>query len=103
MVVWATGPNDGKVRHLMTDPRATIVVAEQVLPYRGLEVTGRAELTSNGFGEVAKRISARYVGPAAAEAMIDGLGQPGLLIRILPDRLRAWDFVDDWGSATAPG
>src|SRR5262249_8192593 len=103
MVVWATGSNDGKVRHLTADPRATIVVAEQTLPYRGLEVTGRAELTPIGFAEVAKRISTRYVGAAAAESMIDGLHQPGLLIRVLPDRLRAWDFEDDWGSATSPG
>ncbi|HEV7809317.1 MAG TPA: TIGR03618 family F420-dependent PPOX class oxidoreductase [Candidatus Limnocylindrales bacterium] len=98
VVVWTSGPNEGKVRHLARDPRATVVIAEQDRPYRGLEVTGRAELTSDGFDAAIRRISARYVGPEAADGLADGALEPGILVRVIPDRLRAWDFLDDWGS-----
>jgi PPOX class probable F420-dependent enzyme len=97
VVIWTTGPKEGKNRHLAADPRATIVIAEQDLPYRGLEVTGRAEMTSDGFDAAVRRISARYVGTTAADELADGFKEPGILLRIRPDRLRAWDFVDDWG------
>jgi PPOX class probable F420-dependent enzyme len=98
VVVWTGGPNDGKVRHLARDPRATVVIAEQDRPYRGLEVTGRAELTSNGFDAAIRRISARYVGVEAADRLARDFHEPGILVRVVPDRLRAWDFVDDWGT-----
>jgi PPOX class probable F420-dependent enzyme len=99
VVIWTTGADEGKNRHLAADPRATIVIAESDLPYRGLEVTGRAEQTSQGFEAAVRRISTRYVGAAEAEKLANGFREPGVLIRILPDRLRAWDFVDDWGDA----
>jgi PPOX class probable F420-dependent enzyme len=97
VVIWTTGMKEGKNRHLAADPRATIVIAEQDLPYRGLEVTGRAELSSDGFDAAVRRISARYVGATAAAELANGFKEPGILIRMHPDRLRAWDFVDDWG------
>ena len=49
VVIWTGGPEDGKARHLAADPRTTVVIAESDLPYRGLEVTGRAELTQDGY------------------------------------------------------
>ncbi len=98
VVIWTSGPTDGKVRHLGRDPRTTVVIAEQDMPYRGLEVTGRAELTSQGFEAAIRRISTRYVGAEAAEELTAGFREPGILIRVIPDRLRAWDFVDDWGT-----
>jgi PPOX class probable F420-dependent enzyme len=99
VVVWTGGPNEGKVRHLARDPRATVVIAEQDRPYRGLEVTGRAELTNEGFDAAIRRISERYVGADAADGLARGFRDPGILVRVIPDRLRAWDFVDDWGDA----
>jgi hypothetical protein len=72
------------------------VIAESDLPYRGLEVTGRAELTRDGYDAAIRRISARYVGADAAEQIARGFPD-GLLIRVLPGRIRAWDFVDDYG------
>jgi PPOX class probable F420-dependent enzyme len=96
VVIWTGGPDDGKARHLAADPRATVVIAESDLPYRGLEVTGRAELTGEGFDSAIRRISARYVGAATAETLARGFPD-GLLIRVIPDRIRAWDFEDDYG------
>jgi PPOX class probable F420-dependent enzyme len=96
VVIWVGGPEDGKARHLAADPRTTVVIAESDLPYRGLEVTGRAELTRAGYDAAIRRISARYVGADAAEQIARGFPD-GLLIRVLPGRIRAWDFVDDYG------
>ena len=70
VVIWTGGPEDGKTRHLAADPRTTIVIAESDLPYRGLEVTGRAELTPDGYDAAIRRISARYVGAEAAERLV---------------------------------
>ncbi len=101
IVIWTTGPTEGKNRHLAADPHTTVVIAEPVMPYRGLEVTGWAELTSEGFDAAVRRISARYVSQAEADQLAAGFEQPGTLIRIHPDRLRAWDFVDEWNEAPA--
>jgi PPOX class probable F420-dependent enzyme len=98
VVIWTGGPEDGKARHLAADPRTTVVIAESDLPYRGLEVTGRAELTGDGYDAAIRRISARYVGAAAAERLVRAF-PGGLLIRVIPDRIRAWDFADEYGPA----
>ena len=37
--IWA---QDIKAKNLARDPRATIIVAENELPYRGIEVSGKA-------------------------------------------------------------
>jgi PPOX class probable F420-dependent enzyme len=98
VVIWTGGPEDGKARHLASDPRTTVVIAESDLPYRGLEVTGRAELTRDGYDAAIRRISARYVGEEAAERLVQAFPN-GLLIRVVPDRIRAWDFADEYGPA----
>ena len=98
VVIWVGGADDGKARHLAADPRTTVVIAESDLPYRGMEVTGQAELTHDGYDAAIRRISARYVGPEAAEEIARGFPN-GLLIRVLPGKIRAWDFVDDYGAA----
>jgi len=98
VVIWTGGPEDGKARHLAADPRTTVVIAESDLPYRGLEVTGRAELTQVGYDAAIRRISARYVGAKAAERLVRSFPD-GLLIRVIPDRIRAWDFADEYGPA----
>jgi PPOX class probable F420-dependent enzyme len=93
--VWVGGANEGKARHIAADPRASIVVHEQTLPYRGVEAAGRATLSSVGFHDVVRRTAARYYGPAMADAFAAGYTKPGLVIRLDPDRIRAWDFRDD--------
>lgn len=96
ITIWSHGWTDGKVRHLQRDPRATVVVAEQRMPLRGFEITGQATLTTEGFHATMRRISARYAGEEVADAMANDFAEPGVLIRVAPSRLRAWDFADDW-------
>ena len=91
----ASSWDDVKVRHLRRDPRASIVVHESALPYRGLELRGVATLERAGASETARRIAIRYLGEAAGTAYADE-GHDDVLIRLEPGLLRAWDFVDDY-------
>jgi PPOX class probable F420-dependent enzyme len=93
--IWTGGASEGKSRHVAHDPRASIVVYDQAPPYRGLEASGPATLVSQGFHDVVRRTAARYIGPDRADAFASGYRTPGLVIRITPDRLRAWDFRDE--------
>ena len=88
-----TGHDDVKVRHIRRDARVSIVVCEHVPPYRGMEVRARARIVSNGDTEVMRRIAARYIGDAEAEAWAN---PDEVVIRIEPGVLRAWDFADDY-------
>lgn len=82
----ATSGGDVKVRQLLRDPRATIVVAEQVPPYSGVELRGAARLIRDGARDVARRIAARYGEDA----------EDDLVIRLTPGALRTWDFADQY-------
>jgi PPOX class probable F420-dependent enzyme len=97
--VWVGGANEGKARHVAADPRASLVIHEQTLPYRGVEVSGRATLSEEGFFDVVRRTAARYYGPDQADAFVGMFLKPGLVIRLAPDKIRAWDFQDDLDAA----
>ena len=58
----AMAANDGKLKHIARDPRVTIVVAEDALPYRGFEVRGHAVPTDRPYAPTVRRIARRYVG-----------------------------------------
>jgi len=49
-----------------------------------------------------RRTAARYYGEDAADDFVAGFKEPGLVIRLRPDRIRAWDFRDEV-SASEPG
>ena len=94
--VW-TGASDVKVRHLRRDSRATILVAESDLPYRGIEVRTRASFVTDGVRETARRIAVRYIGEKAGGDYVGSSGED-VIVRLEPEHLRAWDFTDDWGA-----
>jgi PPOX class probable F420-dependent enzyme len=88
-----TGADDVKVRHLRRDARASILLHESDLPYRGIEVRGRATLSSDDAAAIGRRIAGRYLDEAGAASW----GDPNdVVIRLVPGVLRAWDFADDF-------
>jgi PPOX class probable F420-dependent enzyme len=87
--------DDGKLRHVQRDPRVTIVVAESEPPYRGLEIRGIAEVQRLPYGTTIRRIGRRYIGSAADRMWADD-DDSGVVLRIAPGDLRAWDFADDY-------
>jgi len=90
-----TGSRDGKAGHLRRDPRASIVVCEDVPPYRGIEIRTTARLSALEDAAVVSRIAARYLGHEAGDRYAETAGDD-LLIRLEPGELRAWDFSDDY-------
>jgi PPOX class probable F420-dependent enzyme len=90
-----TGSHDVKARHLRRDPRASIVVCEPTLPYRGAELRCTARLIDAAADGAVKRIASRYLGAEAGAAYAESAGDD-LLIRLEPGDLRAWDFADDF-------
>jgi PPOX class probable F420-dependent enzyme len=89
-----SGSGGIKAQHLRRDARASIVVAEQSRPYRGIELRGEARLTSEGVHEAVRRIAVRYLGERDGLAYVES-GGDDLLIRLEPGHLRAWDFADE--------
>src|SRR5213076_3374593 len=59
-----TGSRDVKARHLRQDPRASIVICEASLPYRGVELRATVKLMDAGE-DVVRRIARRYIGAGA--------------------------------------
>jgi PPOX class probable F420-dependent enzyme len=88
-----TGSRDVKAAHLRRDPRASIVVCEHSLPYRGVELRCTAQLITAGVDDAVQRIASRYLGPMAGAAYAER-ADDDLLIRLEPGDLRAWDFAD---------
>ena len=93
--IWVGG-TDVKVRHLRRDPRATILVAETDLPYRGVEVRGEAEFIDHDVVGSAIEIASRYVGDERGIAFVGSNAGDDLIIRVAPGEIRVWDFADDF-------
>lgn len=91
--IWCGAATEGKVRHLMNDPRASLVIAEQTQPYRGVEVAGQATVSSDDFRGVLHRTATRYEGPEAPARFDRSYPEDGVIIRIHPTTTRVWDLT----------
>jgi len=87
-----TSRDDVKARHLRRDPRATVIVYEHTPPYRGIEVRGWAVL-HRADERIVRDLAVRYLGVEEGEAYTADASDD-TLIRLDPERLRAWDFAD---------
>lgn len=88
-----TSEDDVKARHLRRDPRAGLVVAEPVPPYRGVEVTTEATLARDDVEVVTERVAIRYLGEERGHRYAQS-APDNVVVRLQPGRLRAWDFSD---------
>lgn len=88
-----TSQGDIKARHLRRDPRAALVVAEPVPPYRGVEVTAEATFLWDGVEAAVERVAVRYLGEARGRRYAES-APDDIVVRLQPGHLRAWDFSD---------
>ena len=94
------GADDVKARNLRRDPRASIQVADDAPPYRGIEVRGEAQLME-ADAETLRRLAVRYLGPEMGRAYAGGTDPATqTLVRLEPGKLRAWDFADEFQAQT---
>ncbi len=88
--------NDVKARHIRRDPRVSIVVADELLPYAGIEVRARAEVVPTDGLTTLRRLAVRYLGERRGNAYADGIDPATqATLRIVPGVLRTWDFADE--------
>ena len=86
---------DRKIKMLERDPRVSLIVAEDDHPYRAIEASGQARLTSDGYAEFGRAFVRRYVeayDPGADPT--DYLYEGGVVVRLEPDAIRTWDYAD---------
>jgi PPOX class probable F420-dependent enzyme len=91
-VIFNTGENTAKAKHMARDPRVALCVDDQQAPYSYVMVEGIAETAPNPpeMLEWSTRIAARYMGQELAESFgkrnaVDG----ELLVRVTPTRVIA--------------
>jgi PPOX class probable F420-dependent enzyme len=99
-IVFATLPEQRKLRNLRRDPRITISIqTEQVNPYglhEYLVIYGTARVTDGGGPEVLQRLAHTYLGPDVTfPPMPDP--PPGFVTRVTVDRLGG---VGPWNEPT---
>ena len=99
-IVFATLPDQRKLRNLRRDPRITISIqTERVTPYglhEYLVIYGTARVTDGGGPEVLQRLAHTYLGPDVTfPPMPDP--PPGFVTRVSVDRLGG---VGPWNEPT---
>jgi PPOX class probable F420-dependent enzyme len=91
------GADGINARLLRRDPRASIVVYDDVPPYGGVELRGQARLTTEDERGTLRRLAVRYLGEPEGNAYADAADWEGIVLRLEPGDLRVWDFVDEYG------
>jgi len=81
---------------LSRDPRISLVVADSAYPFRTMQVEGAANVTSDGFRDIARGIAARYVAAHDPTTAVDEYIGPenGVVVEISLSAVRAWDYAD---------
>jgi PPOX class probable F420-dependent enzyme len=101
----ATGADDIKARHIERRKRAVAVVADNMFPFRGIEVSCEPIVVRDadvGRATMA-RIARRYLGEARGARYALDMTDEMIVIRMVPGQLRTWDFADEtelFGGAT---
>jgi hypothetical protein len=86
---------DRKIAMLTRDPRCSLLVAENEHPYRAIEASGEGRLSTDDYLELGLEIVRHYIAAydptvQPADYLLDG----GVIVRIEPTRMRAWDYAD---------
>jgi PPOX class probable F420-dependent enzyme len=90
-VVVAEG--DVKLTHLRREPRCGLLVFEAVRPFRGLKISGDAEIIEGDATEARTAIAGRYLGEADGMRFAAERTKPGVIVRLRIDEPRVWDLT----------
>jgi len=86
-----------KHKHVKRNPLVSLSISEeQTHPGRGLEVVGHAVTTPDTGAAGIRHIANRYLGPELTEQWLQARAdKEWLLLRIVPERIRAFDHRDE--------
>lgn len=99
-IVFTTGPESAKAKHLMRDNRVALCVDDQTPPFSFVTVSGTAKIVQCGPDELFRwtsKIAERYMGKENAEAYGKRNAVEGeLLVRVKPEKIIAQKDVTGW-------
>ena len=84
-VLFNTARGRAKERHLLADPRVSVVTVDSEDFHLWLAVDGRATLVDEGADEHIDMLAVRYGGPGAAR--VSGRGEQRVIVRVRPERV----------------
>jgi PPOX class probable F420-dependent enzyme len=96
-------PEAAYVKNLQRDPRASVCIATQTLPYVRVLVQGEVTLvdTDEEWLPMGLRMAERYLGPEEGAAYIEKTRTwKRVFLRLQPTRIRSWDggaSGHEWG------
>ena len=83
-------------KNLLRDPRATVCVQDERMPYKAVVARGPATVTAEGALDMLTSLAVRYWGDVEgrryAEAVWADHGEDERVVRIVPERLASCDF-----------
>lgn len=83
-VVFNTARGRAKERHLLADPRVSVMTVDNQDFHLWLGVDGRATLVDEGADEHIDMLAVRYEGPGAR---VSGRGERRVIVRVRPERI----------------
>ena len=89
-VLFNTARGRAKERHILSDPRVSVVVIDPQDAYRWVSVTGTAELTEEGADDHIDRLAKKYLG--ADSYPFRKPTEQRVTVRITPDRVDSSGF-----------
>ena len=84
--------DDVKLKHIRRNPRVTLLIFETVPPFRGVEVTDDADISSADLDASRRSISSRYLDDDASRAWTKARAGNGVVVRIPVRSARSWDL-----------
>ena len=87
-----------KGKNIARDPRISICIQQETIPYKSVTVWGTASVSAHDK-QVSRDITVRNLGERGADAYLgDGEGTPeSILITLRPDRTYSQDYTSDFG------
>jgi hypothetical protein len=94
-VLFNTARGRAKERHLLADPRVSVLTLDEADAHRWLLVEGRATLEDEGAGEHIDALAVRYDGPDAPS--ISARGERRVIVRVRAERVEHEGLDDPTG------
>jgi PPOX class probable F420-dependent enzyme len=91
-VLFNTARGRAKERHLLADPRVSVVTLDAADAHRWLAVDGRATLEDEGADEHIDALAVRYMGAGAGR--ISGRGAQRVIVRVQVERVEHEGLAD---------
>jgi PPOX class probable F420-dependent enzyme len=91
-VLFNTARGRAKERHLLADPRVSVLTLDAADAHRWLLVEGRATLVDDGADEHIDALAVRYMGVGAER--ISGRGEQRVIVRVSVERVEHEGLAD---------